>query len=558
MQPIKADGAWSIAVHGGAGAITDESSIPLRLKEFNAAFYRGKEMLEQGAHAVEAVEAVVMMLEDSKYFNAGRGSVFTNAGTHEMDASIMDGTTGTAGAVCNVQNVRNPIQLARAVARGTQHVMLCGAGAESLAPNHGVQIEDNHYFFTEERYAQLIAARKSGRVVLDHGGEMTQHHQSIGVANPNIFPTLNKTREGQILSPNLSAQQGSTSSATSPRTGPMPDLSLGADNSGPKVPNWAAEHKFGTVGCVARDKYGNLAAAGSTGGLTNKQPGRIGDTPVIGAGVYANSQTCAVACTGQGETFIKHVVAHDVHARIKYQQLPLAAAIDQVILDELPPETGGMIGVSASGTVHAAYNTHGMFTGLADSKGRLESWHKKHEVIATALADLDVVPRLLDDFKPLGLLKVWYLQKTGAVSNVYISAVPGKTFTPAQVRDEPSIFFSGVGHHQKNDLHSLVLICPRSNGGEGTRLLWLVTDIPETTVANGQHSVPYEAPAAPSDCLFLVFFQNRPLAAEVGTIARDNLDLRAQIERLGLQPVMFTAMKCRPESEVKSRAARKQ
>ncbi|EKX42815.1 hypothetical protein GUITHDRAFT_73624 [Guillardia theta CCMP2712] len=313
-----------ITVTGGAGAINDVASIPARLQEFSAAFEKGISMLKEGATAIEVVQEVVVMLEDSAYFNAGRGSVFTNAGTHEMDASVMDGTTGNAGAVCNVSNVRNPVRLARAVATSTQHVLLCGSGAESLAPNHGIRIEDNHYFFTNERYEQLKLARIQKRVVLDHGTEMEQHSGSVGIAAPSIFSHL------------------------------------GIDSEGKK------QHKFGTVGCVARDKYGNLAAAGSTGGLTNKQPGRIGDTPIIGAGIYANSTTCA------GETFIKNCVAHDVYARMNYQGLPLAAAIDEVILNVLPPETGGMIGVDSNGKVHASYNTAGMFTGEVSSLALVE------------------------------------------------------------------------------------------------------------------------------------------------------------------------------------------
>jgi beta-aspartyl-peptidase (threonine type) len=343
------DGAWAIAAHGGAGAISDKASIPARLKEFEEAFNFGRQMLATGSTAMDAVQEVVARLEDSAYFNAGRGSVFTNSGTHEMDASIMDGSDGTAGAVAMVSNIKNPIHLARTVAKHTQHVMLCGVGASSLAPAHGVEVEDNHYFFTEERYAQLKNARAAGRIVLDHGGEMAQDERSVRVdtsgtvktghlrspgTSPAIpYQTIN-VGDAWFVGKSFGSIESLDLNGPLPVSEQKPAAAAAAGGGGvgaPQTGKWAEEHKFGTVGCVARDRYGNLAAAGSTGGLTNKHPGRIGDTPIIGAGVYANSNTCAVACTGQGETFIKHVVAHDVHARIKYQGVPLAAAMDEVL-----------------------------------------------------------------------------------------------------------------------------------------------------------------------------------------------------------------------------------
>ena len=168
------DGGWALAAHGGAGTISDTESIPIRMKEFSDAFAYGQKMLQDGALAVDAVQEVVARLENSPYFNAGKGSVFTNAGTHEMDASIMDGSTGTAGAVAMVSNIKNPIYLARTVASSTQHVLLCGAGASSLAPEHGIEMEDSHYFFTEERYAQLKNARLHNSILLDHDGEVKE------------------------------------------------------------------------------------------------------------------------------------------------------------------------------------------------------------------------------------------------------------------------------------------------------------------------------------------------------------------------------------------------
>ena len=227
-----------------------------------------------------------------------------------------------------------------------------------------------------------------------------------------------------------------------------------------------------------------MAAAGSTGGLTNKHPGRIGDTPIVGAGVYANSNTCAVACTGQGETFIKHVVAHDVHARIKYQKVPLAAAIDEVILNVLPPETGGMIGVDAAGNVHAVYNTAGMFAGLADYKGKNETWHNTHVRSEESLHSLHVVPDIIDEFHVTGLLKVWYLQKTGTVSQVYIDVWNGRRLRSTQCSHPPNVFFAGAGHSAPC-LHTLLLLAVDSSPDQ-RKVLWLVTNIPNAEVTDGE------------------------------------------------------------------------
>ena len=261
-QQREEDGAWAIAAHGGAGAISDTASIPARLKEFEEAFAVGKQMLEAGATALDAVQEVVARLEDSAYFNAGRGSVFTNAGTHEMDASIMDGTSGMAGAVAMVSNIKNPIRLARTVANNTQHVMLCGVGASSLAPPHGIEVEDNHYFFTEERYKQLQNARLTNRIILDHGGEMPQDHKSVRI------DTSGTVKTGHLTSPLFQPLGGILASPLHQPTGTSNSLqdmnSLDLNTTSRKAPKeksssgWAEEHKFGTVGCVARDKYGEL------------------------------------------------------------------------------------------------------------------------------------------------------------------------------------------------------------------------------------------------------------------------------------------------------------
>jgi len=419
-----------------------------------------------------------------------------------MDASIMDGTTGSAGAVANVSNIKNPIKLARTVADDTQHVLLCGTGASSLAPKHDIQVEDNHYFFTEERYAQLKNARLTNSVVLDHGGAMLQDQKSVGLDSTGTvassakgFPKKQNPLD-KFPKRSLAKDLDKKPDSVGDTTDSVQDTNAqGKTHDSPG--GWAEEHKFGTVGCVARDQYGNLAAAGSTGGLTNKHPGRIGDTPIIGAGVYANTKTCAVACTGQGETFIKHCVAHDVHARIKYLKEPLAMAIDEVILNVLPPETGGMIGVDAKGHVHASYNTAGMFTGLADYAGRYETWHNVHEESWT---QLNIVPDILDEFAILGLLKIWFLQKTGAVSRVHLDVSSGRRLRTTQCMQRPDVFFAGPGHNSHPCLHTLLMISADQMAGE-PKLTWLVVNIPNAEVSDGEEMVTYKGPNEKYDAL---------------------------------------------------------
>ena len=252
---------WAIVVHGGAGMMQPEA-FPTEVRrayaeKLSEALNAGGSILEQGGASLDAVEAAVRVLEDSPLFNAGKGAVFSAAGVNEMDASIMDGQTGKAGAVAGVTVIRNPISAARRVMEASPHVMLAGAGAETFAAEQGLTIVDRSYFYTEERWQSLLKARQRA--------------------------------EEQA-----------------------------ADTS----------EKYGTVGCVALDKNGNLAAATSTGGMTNKKYGRIGDSPVIGAGTYADNATCAVSCTGHGEYFITNEVAYDVAARLKYLHQSLREATE--------------------------------------------------------------------------------------------------------------------------------------------------------------------------------------------------------------------------------------
>lgn len=306
-----------IAIHGGAGALSRSRMTPEREQEYRealAAIVRaGQKVLASGGTAVDAVQRAVTLLEDSPLFNAGHGAVFTSAATHELDAAIMDGASLNTGAVAGVHTVKSPIALARAVMENSDHVLFAGEGAEAFARDHGLEIVDPDYFSTPERRAQLDRARQraAGTAVLDHDGE--------------------------------------TAAAEEP-TDPLD-----------------ADTKYGTVGAVALDAHGNLAAATSTGGMTNKQVGRVGDTPVIGAGTYAANATCAVSATGTGEMFIRMVAAYDVAARMEYAGESLEQATRTVVHEKLPTigGDGGLIAVDASGNVALPFNTEGMYRGFA-------------------------------------------------------------------------------------------------------------------------------------------------------------------------------------------------
>lgn len=316
---------WALAIHGGAGsaspATTDAQDYYQALR---ATLSLGARQLAAGEASIQVVENVVAALEDDPRFNAGRGSVFTFVGTHEMDAAIMDGRTLACGAVAGVKNVRNPIRLAHRVMEDTPHVLIGGPGADDFAVIAGVERRPQAYFTTEtqlERYRELRAQRRT-------------------------------------------AGAGSGDAGANPRgdyTG----------NAGAPGSPGGASH-LGTVGAVAMDRYGNLAAATSTGGTMMKRLGRIGDVPVIGAGTYANNATAAISCTGRGEEFIRHTVAHDVSAQIEYGGLSLQEAVSRVIGDKLRPGDGGLIAVGPDGTIAMEFNTNAMFRGAATSLGRFE------------------------------------------------------------------------------------------------------------------------------------------------------------------------------------------
>ena len=297
----------SIAIHGGAGTILKELMTPEKEQGYRSSLQNsldaGYRLLEEGCTAIEAVEMAVASLEDSPLFNAGKGSVFTSEGTHEMDASIMDGSSLEAGAVSSISGVKNPIQLSRMVMEQSDHVFLTGKGAEEFAKQMKCEFRDEKYFYDEFRHKQWLEIKDSDKFQLDHSGKK--------------------------------------------------------------------EQKFGTVGAVALDEYGNIAAATSTGGMTNKKYGRVGDSPMIGAGTYANNKTCAVSCTGSGEFFIRAVVAYDISCLMEYKGLTLADACQEVVQNRLKKINGdgGLIAIDAKGNITMEFNTEGMYRGRKNAHG---------------------------------------------------------------------------------------------------------------------------------------------------------------------------------------------
>ncbi len=305
---------FAIALHGGAGGNPDRSSAEAnarRRASMENALRAGVDILEQGGASLDAVVAVVRILEDDPQFNAGKGAVYNSQRAHELDASIMDGETLACGAVAGVTRVKNPIDLARLVMTDTRHILLAGAEADKFAESKGLEMVENSYFSTRRR-------RES------------------------------QERLEQELS-HLSAP----------------------DRADPKAAYWP-EWDLGTVGCVAVDSQGNLAAATSTGGMSNKRIGRIGDSPIIGAGNYADNGTCAVSCTGLGEQFIRHAVAYDIAAQMKYRGVSLQQAVEDNMTNRLNPNDGGLIAVDQAGNIVMEYNSSAMARGAADSNGRFE------------------------------------------------------------------------------------------------------------------------------------------------------------------------------------------
>ncbi len=290
---------FSIAIHGGAGTILKSSMTPEKEAAYKTALKlaldAGYEVLKNGKSAIEAVERAVIELENCPLFNAGRGSVFTSEGKHEMDASIMDGKNLAAGAVSMISGVQNPVSLSRLVMEKSEHVFLAGSGAMEFAEKMNCIFQDEEWFHDEFRYQQWLEIKDTNTTQLDH--------------------SIKK------------------------------------------------EQKFGTVGAVVVDIFGNVAAATSTGGMTNKKYGRIGDSPIIGAGTYANNNTCAVSCTGSGEFFIRGVVAYDVSCLMEFKGMSLEEACVETIHKRLPKINGdgGLIAVDTQGNIAMPFNTEGMY-----------------------------------------------------------------------------------------------------------------------------------------------------------------------------------------------------
>jgi L-asparaginase / beta-aspartyl-peptidase len=300
----------TLVIHGGAGTIKRENVSPEREKAYhnalNQALNTGYDILSNGGTSLDAVIASIKILEDSPLFNAGKGSVFTNEGTNELDASIMDGSNLMAGAVAGVTTIKNPITAAYAVMTRSNHVMMAGKGAEKFAEEQGVQIVDPSYFFDSARFKQWQNAKST---------ELKKQ----------------SSLDDQIR----------------------------------------RDFKYGTVGAVALDQFGNIAAGTSTGGMTNKKYGRVGDSPIIGAGTYADNKTCGVSGTGHGEYFIRLTIARDVAALMEYGGLSLQQAADSVVMKKLKNfgGEGGIIALDKDGNISMTFNSEGMYRGYIRKKG---------------------------------------------------------------------------------------------------------------------------------------------------------------------------------------------
>lgn len=306
---------FCIVIHGGAGTILKENMSDSLEAEYNSvldlAVSKGYEILKNGGTSLDAVTQTIMILEDSPLFNAGKGAVFTNEGRNELDASIMDGKSKAAGSVASVTRVKNPITLARAIMEVSEHVMMVGPGAEKFAEQNGIELVDPSYFFTQKRWDGLQKAKEKEKLELDH--TVALHYDPL-----------------------------------------------------------IKDQKFGTVGCVALDKKGNIAAGTSTGGMTNKRYGRVGDAPIIGAGTYADNATCGVSATGWGEFFIRNVVAYDIAAQMQYKNVSLAAAAKETIQKKVPQMggDGGIIAIDKDGNIVMEFNTAGMYRAAIDVNGK--------------------------------------------------------------------------------------------------------------------------------------------------------------------------------------------
>lgn len=313
------EGRWAIVLHGGAGNVSKDIP-PERVQEYKQALEKaistGEKILAEGGTALDAVQQTVMVMEDASCFNAGRGGVFNAAGYQQLDASIMDGSNLACGGVSAVEQVRNPITAARAVMEKTPHVLLTAKDADAFAKANGLEMVPRSYFFNEDRWQELVRAlKKSGRPV---PAEPPYGRPKVSLAQPDL---------GDL------------------------DISTG------------------TVGCAALDKHGNLAAATSTGGLTGKMVGRVGDSPIIGAGTYADNAGCAISGTGVGEQYIRNAICFQVNFRVRENKQSLKEAVDHCLSNVLRPGDGGLIAVDAKGNMVLETNTKTLTRGWSDWKG---------------------------------------------------------------------------------------------------------------------------------------------------------------------------------------------
>jgi L-asparaginase / beta-aspartyl-peptidase len=324
-QPVKKQQVFDpvLVIHGGAGTILKKNMTPEKerayIRSLEEALQKGYAVLKAGGSSLDAVQAVVMTLEDNPLFNAGKGAVFTNEGKIELDAAIMNGKTLAAGSVAGVMTIKNPVTAARAVMEKSPHVMMIGKGAEKFAEQQGVAIVDPSYFYTEERWKSLEKVKREDSLKAE--------------ANPSDKKNQHSLKQ---------------------------------------IEN--RDSKYGTVGAVALDKQGNLAAATSTGGMTNKKFGRVGDAPIIGSGTYANNATCAISCTGWGEFFIRLVIAKSVSDMMEYGKMTLQQAASEMIMQKLPSlgGDGGLIAVDKNGNIAMTFCTEGMYRGFINREGKME------------------------------------------------------------------------------------------------------------------------------------------------------------------------------------------
>ena len=323
IKKPKTPNSFAIVIHGGAGGIKREYFTEEQQKAYaeklQEALNAGYLVLEKGGISLDAIQAAINVMEDSPLFNAGKGAVYNSEAAQEMDASIMDGQTLNSGAVAGVNHIKNPILAARVVMDSSSHVMLSGKGAEIMAAKYGIEMVDSSYFFTEKRMNQLKKIQGKEQTQLDH----------------TAFLIKNELID---------------------------------------------DHKYGTVGAVAIDKNGNIAAGTSTGGMTNKKYGRIGDSPIIGAGTYANNLTCGISSTGSGEYFIRTVAAHEVSNLIQYKKVSPSEALHEVLFNQIGKlgGEGGMILLDKNGDVYWDFNSSGMFRGYKKSNGdtKIEMFEK--------------------------------------------------------------------------------------------------------------------------------------------------------------------------------------